>query len=77
MNQKEAYKLKKSIEKAHKKLMDRQVMLTENCPHEDIEQHSKFFSGDYYNKAETMKWTECKCCGKTLTHETITHDYYG
>lgn len=75
MDQREAYKLKKKIEKSHKKLLEQYKFLSENCPHEDVENKVHFISDNYYNKAETIKWTECKCCGKTLKHETIKHDY--
>lgn len=51
-------------------------MLT-NCPHEEIESKSSYFSGSYYDKASTDYWNECKLCRNRSEITTEMHSYYG
>lgn len=48
-----------------------------NCPHEEIEHKTSYFSGSYYDKASTDHWNECKLCGARSPISTETHSYYG
>lgn len=61
------------ITKHQKELQD----LLSQCPHTDVEAKSRYYSGDYYDKAHTTYWNQCKLCGAKSPDTVETHSYYG
>lgn len=47
------------------------------CIHEELEEKDYYYSGDYYNKAYTEKWYQCKLCGECGPKTVEMHSYYG
>ncbi len=51
--------------------------LLKQCTHEELEEKSSYSEGDYYNKASTDRWMQCKLCGERGPVSTTMHSYYG
>lgn len=71
----------KSVIARKQALVDKQKQILKDmlkeCPHEEIEHKSSYFSGSYYDKAYTDHWNECKLCGAKSEVTTESHSYYG
>lgn len=63
--------------RAYNLAVKRHQDLLDNCPHENTEQHSRYYDGDYYNKAQTSYWIECCLCRKVLEEWIERENYYG
>lgn len=64
---------RKLIAKHNKELRDMLAI----CPHERVEEKSRYFSGGYYDKAHTEHWIECLICGERGPVTTKEHSWYG
>jgi len=63
----------KLISKHQKELKD----LLSKCPHPIVENKQSYYSGDYYNRAYTRYWTQCKICHAKSADTIENHNYYG
>jgi hypothetical protein len=64
---------RKLIAKHNKEL--RELLAT--CPHERVEEKSRYFSGSYYDQAHTTYWNECMVCGAKSEDTVKEHSWYG
>ena len=51
--------------------------LLEECQHEKTYTEEIYFSGSYYDQADTTYYKKCCLCGKLLSTEVKTHQWYG
>jgi len=58
----------------HEKLLRE---LKEQCPHEEVEEKSSYFSGSYYDTAYTDIWNQCRLCGQRSEVTRQGHGWYG
>lgn len=65
---------KKAIQDRIEKLLKQRV---ENCPHNEQDEHSSYFSGSYDEVARTYYSIKCHTCGETLKSWDKAHNYYG
>ena len=83
----EYLEFKKQVEAQRKvvarkqKLVDAQSIILKdllvNCPHEEINEESSYFSGSYYDKAYTEYWNRCALCGERSEKTLRMHSWYG
>ena len=83
----EYLQFKAEVEKQRKVIARKQALvdkqqailkkMLENCPHEEVEVKSSYFSGSYYDKAHTTYGNQCTLCKACGPKTTETHSYYG
>jgi len=70
-------KLQEKIEKDNLRLKKMIAKLRSECKHENTEIVDVYYSGNYYDTAETVSTTYCLICGLALSTHTESHSWYG
>lgn len=61
----------------HKKVKEMEKLVASLCDHRDREEHSKYFEGNYNDRASTRYWSQCPTCGWKSEGVEKTHSWYG
>jgi hypothetical protein len=65
------------LEKQQNQLLDQLDELKKTCTHEEMILAQDYYPGSYYERAETVYWNKCVCCGYEEKTKTVAHSYYG
>jgi len=65
---------KRSLIKRHQ---DELMNILIDCPHDQMEDRSYYFSGSYNDVAYTRTWKECSVCGKRVNVVIEEHSWFG